>query len=757
MSRKSGNICLPEQPENSMPVTDKIRHEAEALKTEINLHNHRYYVLDDPQITDQAYDQLYRRLQQLEADHSELQSADSPTQRVGAAPATNFDTVEHELPMLSLDNAFNDDEMLAFEKRLKDRLDNQDVGLSYTAEPKLDGLAVSLLYEQGILTRAATRGDGNRGENITANARTLSSIPLRLQGTNFPPRFEVRGEVYIKHADFEALNEQQRKSEAKVFANPRNAAAGSLRLLDSRITASRPLTFCCYGLGIVEDYELPASHFERMQLIHSFGFPISPYIECLSGIEACINYCQSILANRDNLAFEIDGVVFKLDDVEQQTIAGFVSRAPRWAIAYKFPAQEVMTKLLDVDFQVGRTGALTPVARLEPVSVGGVMVSNATLHNMDEIQRKDIRIGDVVIVRRAGDVIPEVVSPVLAKRETKLKKPVMPSTCPECQSKVLRSEGESAARCSGGLYCSAQLKEAIKHFASRKAMDIEGLGSKLIDQLVEIGVVNNPADLFDLKAEALADMDRMGEKSASNLIDELELSKKTTLGRFLFSLGILGIGETMAEALAKELGSLSKIRKLKLSQLIEIKPSQTKNLYVAFKEYKGEQLPLSQLILTEKPKWFHAVHMRLLAEKFNSLADLIKSGSNALANEPECRIEGLGYILAEKLVTFFQQKHNNEVIDKLIDAKIYWEPKTGSQVVNNTLAGKTYVITGTLEGLSRDQAAALLKAKGAKVSSSVSSKTTAVIAGGNPGSKVTKAESLGVTVLDQQAFQSLLE
>ncbi len=739
-----------------MSVPEEILIEASELKEEINAHNYRYYALDDPQITDQAYDRLFRKLQRFETDYPQLLTEDSPTQRVGAAPATHFEAVQHEMAMLSLDNAFNDAEMFAFEKRLREKISADGEALKFTAEPKLDGLAISLLYERGILVRAATRGDGNRGENITANARTLSSIPLKLQGKKIPLRLEVRGEVYIKHADFEALNDQQRKTEGKVFANPRNAAAGSLRLLDSRITASRPLTFCSYGIGIVEGYDLPGSHFDRMHQLQSFGFPISSYIECKSSVEACIRYYQSILTRRDDLPFEIDGVVFKLDDIEQQSLAGFVSRAPRWAIAYKFPAQEVMTRLLDVDFQVGRTGALTPVARLEPVAVGGVMVSNATLHNMDEIARKDVRIGDVVIVRRAGDVIPEVLSPVLAKRKTELKKPVMPSKCPKCKSKVLRSEGESVARCSGGLYCSAQLKEAIKHFASRKAMDIEGLGSKLIDQLVDIGMVGNPADLFDLKAEAIADLDRMGEKSASNLIVELERSKKTTLGRFLYSLGILGIGETMAEALARKTGSLSKIRKLKLSQLVEIKPGQAKNLYAAFMEYKGEHLPLAQLILADKPKWLQAVHMRLLAEKFNSLTDLINSGPNALANEPEIRIEGLGNILAEKLVTFFQQEHNNKVIDKLIDAEISWESKTDSQVVNNTLAGKTYVITGTLQGLSRDQAAAQLKALGAKVNSSVSSKTTAVIAGEKPGSKVSKAESLGVQVLDQPGFEALL-
>ncbi|MDH5353173.1 MAG: NAD-dependent DNA ligase LigA [Gammaproteobacteria bacterium] len=673
-----------------MTVTDKILTEIKQLRDDINKHNHQYYVLDDPSITDQAYDQLFRRLQKLEADYPQLRTEDSPTQRVGSIPATHFDTVEHELPMLSLDNAFDDDEMMAFEKRLKERLTHQGAELSYTAEPKLDGLAVSLLYEQGVLTRAATRGDGNRGENITANARTLSSIPLRLQGKNFPQRFEVRGEVYIKHADFKALNEQQRRSGAKEFANPRNAAAGSLRLLDSRVTASRPLTFCCYGLGIVEGYELPVSHFERMQLLQAFGFPISPYIKCLSGIEACIGYYQSILATRDNLAFEIDGVVFKLDDVEQQTRVGFVSRAPRWAIAYKFPAQEVMTKLLDVDFQVGRTGALTPVARLEPVAVGGVMVSNATLHNMDEIQRKDVRIGDVVIVRRAGDVIPEVVSAVIDQREGNLVLPRMPENCPVCGSQVSRAEGQAAYRCSGGLVCSAQRKEAIKHFASRKAMDIDGLGDKLVEQMVDQGIIDSIGDLYHLEIHQLAGLERMAEKSASNLKTALDNSKSTTLARFIFALGIREVGETTAESLANHFTSIEAI------QAADI-------------------------------------------ESLQMVADV-------------------GPVVAENVYQFFQQEKNRLVIDNLIQQGVHWPAVTAIENhESQPLAGHVYVITGTLEGLSRDQAAARLKAKGAKVSSSVSAKTTAVIAGEKPGSKVTKAESLGVKVLDQQAFQSLLE
>ena len=672
-----------------MSVPKEIIAEVEQLRNELNLHNHRYYVLDDPQITDQAYDQLYRGLQQLEADFPDLQTPESPTQRVGSGPASHFETVKHEMPMLSLDNAFDEGEMQAFEKRLSEKVLNENSALAYTAEPKLDGLAISLLYEQGKLVQAATRGDGKSGENITTNARTLPSIPLQLQGDDFPERIEVRGEVYIEHAGFAALNEKQRKNDAKIFANPRNAAAGSLRLLDSRITASRPLTFCSYAIGIVDGWNLPDSHFQRMQYLQSIGFPISPFIELVEGAQGCIRYYQSVLQKRDDLAFDIDGVVFKLDDIEQQNIAGFVSRAPRWAIAYKFPAQEVMTKLLDVDFQVGRTGALTPVARLEPVAVGGVMVSNATLHNMDEIQRKDVRIGDVVIVRRAGDVIPEVVAPVVDQRQGELTIPLMPEFCPICDSKVSRVEGQAAFRCSGGLVCAAQRKEAIKHFASRKALDVDGLGDKLIEQMVDLDMIHSPGDLYHLELSQLAGLDRMAEKSAKNLLQALETSKSTTLARFIYALGIREVGEATAEALASYFGSVEQLQ---------------------------------------------------------------KTDSETLQ-----QVDDVGPIVAQNVSLFFQQEQNRQVVETLIAQGVNW-PKV--EISNNTddlpLAGKTYVITGTLENLGRDQAAALLKARGAKVSSSVSAKTTAVIAGEKPGSKVTKAGALGVEVLDRAGFEALL-
>ncbi len=671
-----------------MPIPESSRAEVAQLRQELNEHNHLYYVLDAPVITDQAYDRLLRRLQQLETEYPELVSADSPTQRVGSEPASHFETVAHEVPMLSLDNAFDDEELLAFDRRLRDRLE-RDSALDYCAEPKLDGLAISLLYEAGDLVRAATRGDGRSGENITANARTIASIPLRLLGRNPPRRLEVRGEVYMDLEGFDALNRSQREAGGKVFANPRNAAAGSLRLLDSRITASRPLTFCSYGTGLCEGVELPGSQFRQMQHLRDIGIPVSRQIELLDSIEDCLDYHQRILERRDSLPFDIDGVVFKLDNTQWQREAGFVSRAPRWAIAYKFPAQEVMTRLLDVDFQVGRTGALTPVARLEPVAVGGVMVSNATLHNMDEIERKDVRIGDVVIVRRAGDVIPEVVAPVLQQREGRLKRPRMPARCPVCDSEVLQQPGQAAYRCVGGLVCAAQRKEAIKHYASRKALDIEGLGDKLVEQMVEQGMIDSIADLYHLSLEQLSGLERMAEKSARNLLDALEQSKQTTLARFIFALGIREVGEATAEALAGYFGNIEAVM-------------------------DADEEALQQ-------------------------------------------VEDVGPVVAGNIRHFFDQENNRDIVEKILLQGVNWPQQDATQQQQvQTLEGKTYVITGTLEGLSRDQAARLLKACGARVSGSVSAKTTAVISGDKPGSKVARAEELGVEILDQAGFERLL-
>ena len=670
-----------------MSVVDSSAAEAAQLRRKLVEHNHRYYVLDAPVITDQAYDRLFRRLQQLEVEFPELVVADSPTQRVGSAPASHFETVTHEVAMLSLDNAFDDEELRSFDRRLQDKLEH-DSALGYCAEPKLDGLAVSLLYEAGNLLRAATRGDGRSGENITANARTIASIPLRLMGDNPPQRIEVRGEVYIELGGFEALNQSQRQAGGKEFANPRNAAAGSLRLLDSRITAGRPLTFCSYGVGLCEGIELPNSQFQQMQYLRNIGLPISRQIELLDSIADCLDYHQRILAQRDELAFDIDGVVFKLDNTQLQREAGFVSRAPRWAIAYKFPAQEVMTRLLDVDFQVGRTGALTPVARLEPVAVGGVMVSNATLHNMDEIERKDVRIGDIVIVRRAGDVIPEVVAPVLEQREGELKLPRMPVRCPVCGSEVLRQPGQAAYRCVGGLVCAAQRKEAIKHYASRKALDIEGLGSKLVEQMVEQGLINSIADLYHLSLEQLAGLERMAEKSARNLLEALEQSKQTTLARFIYALGIREVGEATAEALAAYFGVIEAMMDADVETLQQV--------------------------------------------------------------------EDVGPVVAENIRHFFDQKKNRDIVEQILLQGVSWPREEAVQQQLQTLEGKTYVISGTLEGLSRDQAASLLKARGARVSASVSARTSAVISGENPGSKVAKANELGVEILDQAGFERLL-
>jgi len=647
-----------------MSVSQSITTEIVALRKELEQHNYLYYVLDSPQITDQAYDRLFRSLQQLEQENPQLLSQDSPTQRVGSAPASHFESVTHEVAMLSLDNAFDDDEMLEFDRKLRARLE-QDGTLTYCAEPKLDGLAVSLLYEAGELVRAATRGDGRSGENITANVRTIKSIPLSLRGDATPKRIEVRGEVYMGIEALAALNRAQLENGGKVFANPRNAAAGSLRLLDSRITASRPLTFCCYGIGQFEGHnegvELPVSQYQQMLYLRDIGFPISRQIEQLDSVNDCMDYHRRILSARDQLAFDIDGVVFKLDDIAWQREAGFVSRAPRWAIAYKFPAQEVMTRLLDVDFQVGRTGALTPVARLEPVAVGGVMVSNATLHNMDEIERKDIRIGDIVIIRRAGDVIPEVVAPVVQQREAELELPQMPSHCPVCGSEVLQQTGQAAYRCVGGLFCAAQRKEAIKHYASRKALDIEGLGDKLVEQLIDQGLIDSVADLYDLTLEQLSGLERMAEKSAQNLLDALDKSRATTLARFIYALGIREVGEATAEALAKY---------------------------------------------------------------FADIAPLFDADSETLQ-----RVEDVGPIVADNIRHFFDQTENRAIVERLQQQGVNWPQGDAGQQQAQTLVGKPYVISGSLDGMSRDQAAALLKARGARVSGSVSAKTTALIAG----------------------------
>ena len=627
---------------------------------------------------------MLRELQALELAHPELITDDSPTRRVGAEPLSGFGEVRHEVPMLSLDNAFDDDELGEFDRRVRERLDMESV--DYAAEPKLDGLAVSLLYEGGVLKRGATRGDGSTGEDITLNVRTIQSIPLRLLGDGYPQRLEVRGEVFISHEGFRKLNEHARQQEQKPFVNPRNAAAGSLRQLDPKITARRPLEMYCYGVGLVEQGVLADRHSELMQQLREWGLRVYPGIERVSGLQGCVNYYRELEKQRSSLPFDIDGVVFKVDRLDLQQRLGFVARAPRWAIARKFPAQEELTRVLAIDVQVGRTGAITPVARLEPVFVGGVTVTNATLHNEDEVRRKDVRIGDTVIIRRAGDVIPEVVSVILDKRPDDAKAFVMPNTCPVCGSDIERLEGEAVARCTGGLYCEAQRKEAIKHFASRRAMDIEGLGDKLVEQLVDQKLVGDIAGLYDLTAEGFAGLERMGEKSAQNLIRALQDSKDTTLDRFLYALGIREVGDATARILAGEFGCLD-----------------------ALMQATQEQL--------------EAIH-------------------------------DIGPVVAQHIVQFFHQPHNQDVIARLQAAGIHWPNVERS--TRQPLQGKTYVLTGTLSGITREEAKQKLQALGAKVSGSVSKKTTAVIAGEKAGSKLAKAEALGVPVLSEDELVALL-
>jgi len=666
-----------------MDIEKKIRE----LKEKINDHNYRYYVLDDPIISDYEYDQLFRNLQELEEKYPQWKTEDSPTQRVGAAPLPEFSEAVHKVPMLSLDNAFDEEELIAFNKRVLDRL--KQVGdMEYACEPKLDGLAVNLRYENGYLKQAATRGDGFVGENITQNIRTVRSIPLKLRGENYPHVLEVRGEVYMPKKAFLQLNERAKKEGDKLFANPRNAAAGSLRQLDSQVTAERQLAFYAYGIGEVKEGFIPGkTHRETLEQLKNWGIPINEKNELVRGIQACEDYYEKILKIRDSLKYEVDGVVFKVNDYKLQEILGFVSRAPRWAIAYKFPAHEESTELLAVDFQVGRTGTLTPVARLKPVFVGGATVSNATLHNMDEILRKDIKIGDTVIVRRAGDVIPEVVSVILKKRPPNAKKIILPLKCPVCGAEVDRVEGEAAARCSGGLFCKAQRKEAIKHFASRKAMNIDGLGDRMVEQLVEVGMIQTVADLYDLDVLQLANLERMGLKSAENLIEAIEHSKKTTLAKFIYALGIREVGEATAKQLAKF---------------------------------------------------------------FKSLRVLEKTSEEDLQ-----KVEDIGPVVAMHIHRFFHQAHNIEVIDALLKKGITW-PAPISQEESLPLQHHTYVITGTLSHMTREEAKLELEKRGAKTASAVSKSTTALIAGEAGGSKLEKAKTLGIPILNEADFLALL-
>ena len=667
-----------------MPVTKK---RYQDLVEQLNHHAYLYYTLDTPEIPDAEYDRMMRELEQIEQDHPDWLLPDSPSQRVGSAPLDSFTQVTHSIPMLSLANAFSDQEVYDFEKRIQERLEVSE--LEYTVEPKLDGLAISLLYERGVLVRAATRGDGITGEDVTENVKTIHVIPLKLKTENPPQRLEVRGEIFMPKEGFRKLNIRQDEAGEKRFANPRNAAAGSLRQLDSKIAAMRPLAFYVYGYGVMDEGLLPESHMELLQLLESMGLPLCPEVQRVRGSAGCLEYYQDILTKRTKLPYEIDGVVYKVNRFDLQSRMGFVARAPRWAIAHKFPAEEELTIVEDIDVQVGRTGALTPVARLKPVYVGGVTVTNATLHNQDEIDRKDVRVGDTVVVRRAGDVIPEVARVLMDKRPEKTKAFKLPQRCPVCNSHVERVEGEAVLRCSGGLVCSAQQKEAIKHYSSRRAMDIDGLGDKIVEQLVDEGLIENIADLYHLKFETLVALERMGEKSVENLLAAIEKSKQTTLPRFLFALGVREVGETTAKT---------------------------------------------------------------LAEHFLTLDNIIKASEEELQEAPD-----VGPVVARNVVSFFSEEKNMQVLQKLLDAGIHWPEIKIDKSSHQKLAGKVIVITGTLDGISRAEAKEKLQSLGAKVTGSVSKKTDYLVAGADPGSKLEKAESLNVTVLDEAGYLALIK
>lgn len=663
--------------------------EIETLRNKLREYEYHYHVLDNPLVPDAEYDRLMNELKNLEWQHPELITPDSPTQRVGAKPLDGFSQVTHELPMLSLDNAFSDEDLDGFLRRMESYISVAPSSLAFCCEPKLDGLAVSILYVNGVLTQAATRGDGTTGEDITANIRTIRNIPLKLKTDNPPLRLEVRGEVFMPQKGFEALNQKALEKGEKTFANPRNAAAGSLRQLDPKITAQRPLMLNAYSIGIYDsDDELPSTHFERLQWLKSLGIPVNNEIRLEKGRENLLKFYADIQTKRPTLGYDIDGTVLKVNDIALQEQLGFISRSPRWAIAYKFPAQEEMTVLNDVEFQVGRTGAITPVAKLEPVFVAGVTVSNATLHNGDEIERLGIAIGDTVIIRRAGDVIPQIIGIVAERRPENAKKITFPTACPICGSAVVRVEGEAVARCTGGLFCEAQRKEALKHFVSRKAMDIDGVGEKLIEQLMERELVHTPADLFKLDQVTLMRLDRMGEKSAQNALNSIEKAKNTTLPRFLFALGIRDVGEATALNLANHFGSLDAIRAATFEQLQEV--------------------------------------------------------------------QDVGEVVANRIVRFWQEPHNVEVVEDLIQQGVVWQNIEQVEIADNPLKDKNVVLTGTLSVLTRDQAKALLQGLGCKVSGSVSSKTDYLIAGEKAGSKLAKAQELGVKVLSEQDFLAIV-
>lgn len=666
-----------------MAAPATVRQRADQLRQQLEHHNYCYFVLDTPEVSDAEYDRLMAELREIESQYPELVTAESPTQRIGATPAAQFTQVRHTVPMLSLDNAFDEADVAEFDRRIRQRLGDEEY--QYAAEPKLDGLAVSLRYEQGKLVLGATRGDGHTGEDVTHNIRTIPSVPLRLRGKNVPRLLEVRGEVYMPRQGFESLNRRITDEGKKAFVNPRNAAAGSLRQLDPKLTAQRPLEIFCYGVGAVAEGRIPQRHSDVLSQLREWGCRVCPESEVVKDVDTCIAYYNRLATLRPDLPYEIDGVVYKVNDLKQQQQLGFVSRAPRWAVAHKFPAQEEFTVVRDIEFQVGRTGAVTPVARLDPVFVGGVTVSNATLHNIDEMHRKDVRPGDKVAVRRAGDVIPEVVRVVPGKGRR--RKPVqLPARCPECGARVIRPEGEAVARCSGGLFCPAQRKQALAHFASRRAMDIDGLGSKLIDQLVSNGLVTTPADLYRLERNDLITLERMGERSAEKLLESIASSRMTTLAKFLYALGIREVGEATALSLATHFGDLAAIRKASLE---------------------------------------------------------------ALQDVPD-----VGPVVAARIRDFLDEEHNNEVIDELLKHGVHWPAISKRET--GRLAGKVLVLTGTLQSMTRDQAKDRIIAGGGKVAGSVSKKTDYLIAGEKSGSKLARAEALGITILSEEKLLTLL-
>jgi len=658
----------------------------ERLRREIEDHNHSYYALDRPTISDAEYDRLFRELQALEQAHPDLASADSPTQRVGSAPLPEFASVTHEVPMLSLNNAFSEAEAEAFDRRAREGLASDEI--EYNCEPKFDGLAISLTYAEGRFVRGATRGDGYTGEDVTANLRTVRGIPLRLRARHPPALIDVRGEMIMYHDDFDRLNARQRERGEKEFVNPRNAAAGSLRQLDPRVTAERPLRLFAYGVGELRGAELPPTQKDLLDLLAEFGLPVCGERAVTSGAVGLLEYYRTLLEKRAALPYDVDGVVYKVNRLADQQRLGFVSRAPRFAIAHKFPAEEAETEIVAIEVQVGRTGALTPVARLKPVFVGGVTVTNATLHNEDEVHRKDVRVGDTVIVRRAGDVIPEVLRVVAGKRKSDVPVYHLPRKCPACGSAVIRLPDEAIARCSGGLVCPAQRKQALWHFASRRALDIDGLGEKLIEQLVDADIVHGPAELYGLGLEELSGLDRMGEKSAQNLLAAIEKSKRTTLRRFIYALGIRNVGEATAKDLASHFGTL----------------------------------------------------------------DALMAADETALQE----VTDVGPIVAESIRKFFAEQHNVRAVQALRQAGVSWSETVTARPARGPFAGKSFVLTGTLSGMTREEATAQIEARGGKVSGSVSGKTDYVVAGADPGAKLAKAERLGLTILDEAALRKLL-